>query len=418
MKVIERLFSKKEELEERLSNLWQGGGSQRRETLEYRIKKIDNLIDSYESIVSPVNLSEAKEILDQQVGFEEQKRKILEILETEEFRQTKNIQKSPFILCFVGPTGIGKTTFSQILAQALKKKLFSISLGGLSNSSDLVGASENSSGMEIGQLTKSLIETKTHDPVILLDEIDKTKPFIRDSLIKVLDPEQNQEVLDYYLDVKIDLSQATFVVTANDQTKIPDYLRSRMTIIELSEYSEEQKKEIANKIIQNFFAQNPTLDCQKFEITPEALEEIIAKTKEKGVRQLKIALNNIFEYCILQWAREVKKGESESKISISPELIDQIIPQDFPNIDQEEEKKDKPTNNLEEQLKKLQQLLNSEIKNLKEQIQNLQEKAKLSGKTWGNFWILLLIVSLMFGLPLGLFYIVKRSLNNQKTEKD
>ena len=406
MNVIERLISKKEELEERLSNLWQGGGSQRKETLEYRIKKIDELISAYQTTSTPIfNLSEAEEILNQQVGFTEQKRRILEILETEEFRKLKNIQKTPSVLCFVGQTGTGKTTFSQILAQVLKKKFFSMSLGGLSNTSNLMGTSENSSGTEIGQLTKSLIEAKSSDPVILLDEIDKTKPFIHDFLIKILDPEQNQEVLDYYLDVKIDFSQVTFVVTANDQDKIPVYLRSRMTIIELLEYSGEQKKEIANKIVQNFFAQNPTLNSQNFEITSEALERLVSKTKEKGVRQLKIAFDNIFDYCILQWAREAKKGEPESKIIIYPEQIDQIIPHDFPNIDQEE-KKDKPSSNWEDKLKELQQ-----------SIQNLQEKGKFNEKIWGNFWILLLIISLIFGLPLGLFYVFKKNGDDQEQQK-
>lgn len=399
MSVIDRLISKREELEERLNNLWQGGGSQRKETLEYRIKKIDELISVYQTIPVPANfdLSEAEKILDQQVGFAEQKRKILEILETEEFRKLKNIQRNLSILCFVGPTGTGKTTFSQLLAQVLKKKFFSIPLEGLSNVSDLVGTSENSSGTEVGQLTKLLIESKTSDPLILLDEIDKTKPFIHNFLIKILDPEQNQEVLDNYLDVKLDFSQVTFVLNANDRDKIPVYLRSRMTVVELPEYNNEEKKQIANKIVQNFFAQNSTLNSKNFEIAPEVLEKLIAKTKEKGVRQLKIAFDNIFNYCVLQWARETKKGEAESKIIINPELIDQIIPQDFPNIDQEE-KKDKPSINWEEKLKELQQL-----------VRKLQEKEKLSERVWGNFWILLLIISLLFILPLGLFYLVKRN---------
>jgi len=289
-------------------------------------------------------LAEAEKILEQQVGFTEQKRKILEILETEEFRKLKNIQKSSSVLCFVGPTGTGKTTFSQILARVLKKKFFSISLGGLSNVSDLVGTSENSSGTEIGQLTKSLIESKTPNPVILLDEIDKTKPFIYNFLIKILDPEQNQAVLDHYLDVELDFSRVIFVINANDQDKIPVYLRSRMTIVELPEYSSEEKKEIANKIIQNFFAQNSTLNSKNFEIAPETLEKLIAKTKEKGVRQLKQAFDNIFDYCVLQWAREVKKGESESKVIVDSGLVDQIIPHDFPNIDQAEDK-NKPSVN-------------------------------------------------------------------------
>jgi ATP-dependent Lon protease len=365
MKVIERLISKKEELEERLGNLYHGG-SQRRETLEYRIKKIDELISTYQTIPTPTtfDFSEAEGILSQWVGFTEQKRKILETLETEEFRKLKNIQRSPSILCFVGPTGTGKTTFGQLLAQVLKKKFFSISLEGLSNVFDLVGASENSSGTEVGQLTRSLIESKTPDPVILLDEIDKTKPFIHNLLIRVLDPEQNQEVLDNYLDVKLDFSRVTFVIAANDQDKIPVYLRSRMSIVELPEYNNEEKKEIANKIIQSFFAQNSTLNSKNFEITSEALEKLISKTKEKGVRQLKMLFDDIFNYCILQWSREVKKGELESKIIVCPELVDQIIPHDFPNIDREE-KKDEPSNNLEDKLKELQK-----------SIQNLQEKRK------------------------------------------
>ena len=231
MGVIERLNTKREELEERLSNLYHGG-SQRRETLQYRIKKIDDLTDAYQATSFPVNLSEAEEILNQQVGFKEQKRRILESLEVAEFRERRGVQKDPLILCLIGPTGSGKTTFVQILAQALKKKFFSIALGGLSDASVLVGTSENSSGTEIGQLAKSLAETKARDPLILIDEIDKAgssfKTSIHDCLVNVLDPVQNQEILDHYLDVKLDFSQVTFIVTANDPKKIPDYLLSRM----------------------------------------------------------------------------------------------------------------------------------------------------------------------------------------------
>ena len=303
MEVIERLNSKREELEERLSNLYHGG-SQRRETLQYRIKRIDDLIDAYESTPSPVDLSEAEEILNQQVGFEEQKKKILGFLETAEFRKLRNIQNCSLTLCFVGPTSVGNTTFAQFLAQALKKKFYSVSLGGLSDSSVLVGTSENSLGTEIGQLTKALAETKSHEPLILLDEIDKTgtsfKTSIQDCLLNILDPEQNKEVLDHYLDVKLDFSQVNFVVTANDLKKIPNYLLSRMLIIELSGYSVDQKKEIANKIIQRWFTQNRNLNRGNFEISSEALETLINKTKEKGVRQLKTVLDSVFEYCLLQ----------------------------------------------------------------------------------------------------------------------
>jgi len=119
----------------------------------------------------------------------------------------------------------------------------------------LLGASENSSGTEIGQLAKSLVETKKCNPLILLDEIDKTgssfKTAIHDCLVNILDSAQNHEILDYYLDVKLDFSRATFVVTANDLGKIPNSLRSRMLVVELPGYKVEQKKAIVQKLIQN-----------------------------------------------------------------------------------------------------------------------------------------------------------------------
>jgi ATP-dependent Lon protease len=253
MEVLDRLNAKKEELKKILSNLY-SGGSQRGGNLKHRIKRIDDLIDAYETINSSVNLLKAEEILNQQVGFEEQKKKILELLETTEFRESRNIQKSPLIFCLVGPIGVGKTTFAKIMSQALNKKLFSIALGGLSDASMLVGTSESSSGTEIGQLTKSLVETKTRDPLLLLDEIDKSgslfKTSIQDCLLSVFDKAQNQEVLDHYLDVKLDFSQVTFIVTANDPKKIPQQLLSRMLVIELPGYNLEQKKEIAKKFIE------------------------------------------------------------------------------------------------------------------------------------------------------------------------
>jgi ATP-dependent Lon protease len=253
--VISQLNSKKLELKERLKNLYQGG-SQRRETLEYKIKKIEELTAAYQSTsFSPVNLAEAKEILEQQVGFEEQKRRILESLEAEEFIRNRKVKKNPLVLCLSGSPGVGKTTFASLLAQSLKREFFSIALGGLSDASALLGTSENASGTEIGQLARALVETKKCNPLILLDEIDKAgssfKTAIHDCLINVLDSIQNHEVLDYYLDVKLDFSQAIFVITANDLGKIPDTLRSRMLIVELPGYDIEQKKAIAQKIIKN-----------------------------------------------------------------------------------------------------------------------------------------------------------------------
>jgi len=255
MEVINRLNAKKNELKKRLSNLYQGR-SNRRESLEYKIKKIEELITAYQSTSPPVNLSETEKTLNQQVGFAEEKKKILNSLKIANYYEQNNIQKNPLILCLVGPPGVGKTTFAQNLAQALKKEFFLVGLGGISDNSVLVGANESSGGTEVGQLTKALVETKTRDPLILLDEVDKVGSYggnsaVHNCLNAVLDPIQNKEILDYYLDVKLDFSQVIFIVTANEKNKIPKNLLSRIPmIIELSGYNAEEKKEIAKQFIQ------------------------------------------------------------------------------------------------------------------------------------------------------------------------
>ncbi|CAG8795827.1 24917_t:CDS:1 [Racocetra persica] len=292
--VIDRLNAKKLELESRLSNLYHGG-SQRREALEYKIKKIEELITAYQSVPLPINLEEAKEILKQQVGFSGlKKRSLLE----------KLAQRNFLALCLFGPPGVGKSTCAPFLARALKREFFSINLGGLSDTSILLGTSENSLGTETGQLAKALIATKTHNPLILLDEIDKAgssyKTAIHDCLLNVLDSAQNHEVLDHYLDVKLDFSRVIFVVTANDLTKIPPPLRDRLLIVKLNGYNIEQKKEIAQKIIQDWFSRHEQFNQDNFEIDSEALETLINKTNEEGVRQLKMALDDIFDYCLFQ----------------------------------------------------------------------------------------------------------------------
>ncbi|CAG8813418.1 1705_t:CDS:2, partial [Racocetra persica] len=219
-------------------------------TLEYKIKKINELITAYQSTSLPTNLAEAEQILNQQVGFEKQNEKILRILKIRGYCQQNNVQETPLILCLFGSPGVGKTTYARLLSQALKKEFFLVSLGGTTDTSLLLGASENSSGTEIGQLTKALTETKTHYPLILLDEIDKVTSYrsnsaIHNCLNAVLDSAQNKEILDYYLDVKLDFSQTTFVITANDPKKIPEHLLSRISTVDNQEKnSVDEKKEL------------------------------------------------------------------------------------------------------------------------------------------------------------------------------
>ncbi|CAG8842692.1 39452_t:CDS:2, partial [Gigaspora margarita] len=146
------------------------------------------------------------------------------------------------------------TTFSKLLARAAQKQFFSIALGGLTEVSWLAGTSESVGGTEIGQLAKALVETRTRNPIIVLEEIDKAgsnyKGNILDYLGAVLDPTQNHEIPDHYLGVKLDFSQVSFIATANELNKIPKHLLSRLAVIELPAYTLEEKQEIAQKIIE------------------------------------------------------------------------------------------------------------------------------------------------------------------------
>ncbi|CAG8576698.1 10541_t:CDS:2 [Ambispora gerdemannii] len=407
MTVINRLNAKKTELEVRLNNLYHGG-SNRRETLEYKIKKVEELIAAYQSTSAPVNLSEAEKILSQQVGFEEQKRRILNSLRIKGYCEQRNIQQHPQILCLIGPPGVGKTTFAQLLARALKKKFFLVALGGASDNSLLVGANESSSGTEMGQLAKALAETKSHNPLILLDEIDKVGSYkagsaIHGCLNSVLDSVQNQEVLDHYLDVKLDFSKVTFVVTANDLNKIPDYLFSKTpAIINLSGYNIDQKKEIANKFIEgqiisaDFFnvdlEDNPENKSEKKEL--EILRKELEKLKGEKNSQSELKAIKLNSLLVLRQVRgqfaEKEYLDYEGKINtaLSREEIE-IIEKNFllkikpkntspKPVKENKDKKEKDELAEIEQRNKILsgqlQLNNSEIAKLKREIQNLQEQ--------------------------------------------
>ncbi|CAG8751240.1 5730_t:CDS:2, partial [Racocetra fulgida] len=267
-------------------------GSKQSVALKHKIETINQLIKIYQAQPSlPVDLDEAKKILDQQAGLQELKEIIIKKLETEKLKRGEKVLEEPLILCLVGPSGTGKTTLVQLFAQAAQKKIYSLALGGLSEVSWLAGISEGSGGTEIGQLAKALVETEMGNPIILLEEIDKAgsnyKTAILDYLGAVLDPRQNQEIPDHYLGVKLDFSQTIFIATANELDKIPKYLRSRLTISE------------------------------NFEITPEALTNLIKKTREKGEKQ---------------------QNKEQSKIIVDSELVNQLIPHVFTNVDWEEEK--------------------------------------------------------------------------------
>lgn len=351
MSIINKLEAKRDEFQDQHDALTYA--SVPKSILKKKVEILNGLIDAYGNYYnSPrpsLSLSEIQKILDQQYGFEEQKQKILNQLEIALYRRQKNIQTNKVIWCLTGPAGTGKTSLAKVLSQVSNQEFFLCALGGVTDSSLLIGKED-----EIGLLTNALVKTESVDALILLDEIDKTPARVQNSLLSILDNTQNANIFNHYLDVGLDFSQVTFVVTANDLKSIPKPLRDRMLVIELPDYTTEQKKKIANKIVQKLFADNVSLDQKNFEISSDALETLINKTNEKGVRQLKMALDEIFDYCLLQWAREVQQGKKESKLVITSGLVKQIIPRNFSDINQDEDQKKSQESHYKEQIKVLQ----------------------------------------------------------------
>lgn len=296
-----------------------------------------------------------EDIFGQQYGFEEQKRDSLEKIKIQRWMRRFGEQEEigNKILCLVGPPGVGKTSFAKIIAKALNKKLFVVNLNSVFDPSYLTGSSN-----EVGQFTKALVANKSADSVILLDEIDKASTSIKNSLLSVLDREQNHNITDYYLDVRLDLSKMTFIATANKlKDGKDDPFSSRLETVNLIGYDDEQKKHIANKIIQDFFRKfkGCGIKPEDLEIPENVLEAIISKTNEKGVRQLQTALQRITSYFLGELIKQEEKKQVKSKIIITSEIVDKVIPQSFFDVPQEEEEENKKqreiTRRLETKLK-------------------------------------------------------------------
>ncbi len=196
------------------------------------------------------------------------------------------------ILCFAGPPGVGKTSLANSIATALDRPLVRIALGGLEDVNELRGHRRTYVGAMPGRIVQGLIEAKTMDPVVVLDEIDKVGRTQRGdptaALLEILDPEQNSHYRDYYLNFHIDLSRAIFIATANDVGRIPAPLRDRMEFIGLNSYTPNEKFEIAQRYLIPQELKKHALRKNEVEITPRALKKLIEEyTREAGVRNLR-----------------------------------------------------------------------------------------------------------------------------------
>lgn len=240
-------------------------------------------------------------------GLNDVKDRIIEYIAVSKIKK-KN--KSP-ILCLIGPPGVGKTTMAKSIAEALNRKFVKISVGGVHDEGEIVGHRRTYIGASPGRIIQGLKRVGVNNPVFLIDEIDKlTKDYKGDpasALLDVLDKEQNDNFIDNYIEESFDLSNVLFIITGNDEDKIPDALKDRLEIIRLSSYTINEKEDIAiNYII-------PKLEeyySLKINLTPNNIKDIINHyTKESGVRQLERSLDKIFRKTLIS-------GSINDKINI------------------------------------------------------------------------------------------------------
>ncbi len=268
------------------------------------------------------DLKKAEKILDKEhFGLEDIKKRILEHIAV---LKLKSDMKSP-ILCLSGPPGVGKTSLGKSIADALGRKYVRVSLGGLHDESEIRGHRKTYIGAMAGRILQSIKKSGTSNPVIILDEIDKLGKGMHgdpsSAMLEVLDPEQNSNFYDNFLEMGYDLSKVMFIATANNLNDIQRPLLDRMELISIAGYTLEEKIEIAKRHLIKKQLSETGLDAKAFKLgNPEIKHIIDAHTSESGVRTLEKRIASIARWVALQIAME---NDYDPKISV--EKIDEII---------------------------------------------------------------------------------------------
>uniref|UniRef100_A0A1B6BZM9 Lon protease homolog, mitochondrial n=1 Tax=Clastoptera arizonana TaxID=38151 RepID=A0A1B6BZM9_9HEMI len=267
-----------------------------------------------------LDLTQATQVLDEDhYGMEDVKKRVLEFIAVSQLKGS--VQGK--ILCFYGPPGVGKTSIARSIARALNRKYFRFSVGGMTDVAEIKGHRRTYVGAMPGKVIQCLKKTKTENPLVLIDEVDKIgKGFQGDpssALLEMLDPEQNANFLDHYLDVPVDLSKVLFICTANVIDTIPEPLRDRMEMIDVSGYVAEEKLAIAKQYLMPQAMKDSGLNENQITIEDDSINLLIKSyCRESGVRNLQKHIEKV----IRKVAYKIIKREEEKVVVKSDNLSD------------------------------------------------------------------------------------------------
>jgi ATP-dependent Lon protease len=286
-----------------------------------------------------LDITNARRVLDEDhYGLKDIKERILEFLAVRKLRMERAEElgaienkdmvrrnREGAILCFVGPPGVGKTSLGASIARAMGRKFIRMSLGGVRDEAEIRGFRRTYIGAMPGRLIQTIRRAESANPIIMLDEIDKLGRDFRgdpsSALLEVLDPEQNNEFRDHYMDVAFDLSQAIFITTANELDPIPGPLRDRMEIIQLSGYTEQEKIAIAEQYLTPRQLRENGLRPDEVTMTREALQLIIRDyTREAGVRTLEREIGRAMRKIVTR----IAEGTQEH-VTIDPKTVRDLL---------------------------------------------------------------------------------------------
>jgi len=278
-----------------------------------------------------LDLVNAKSVLDKNhYGLGEIKDRVLEYISVMKLKQEKGegveIARAP-ILCFVGLVGTGKTTIASSIAEALGRKFSRIPFGGMGDPLDLRGQSRMHSEAEPGKIIKSLVNTQSKNLVILLDEIDRVTDAGRASimgvLVELLDPEQNHEFVDHYIDYPFDLSEVLFIATANNTTNISTAVLDRIEPIAMPSYSDKEKVTIGESYILPRAMQQAGVDKSALSIDPDVWANIVRPLGyDAGIRTLERTLEGL----VRKVARAIVEGKATT-FHITSQNVKEFLPQ-------------------------------------------------------------------------------------------